>query len=373
MASEIAGPRAPAVLVRYAVLTYLNRTSRGRPIRKVPRKAVRTAASPPPQWDADIVVPVYNDFEGISGVLDLLRREAPQFNSIVLVDDCSIDTRIAPLLSVFRDSVPNAVLIENARNLGFLRTCNRGLEASKHDVIILNTDIELPVGALGRLVDVLRAKGDIASVTPFSSNAYGAGFPDLNYDSGRPFGATTAQIDTAFQAIGPFEPIEIPRGVGFCMAMSRTAIERVGVFDTDFGAGYGEEANFCLRAHGEGFRNLLAPNIYVYHKAGQSFGASSQRKAREGLVRLLARHPDYVGLVRTYLEGGEARAVNFAALVRLAEDLSGRSVLQRDAPLLHRAPDGTTASLALNGEVYQFAFASRDIGEKVFGLAGLRG
>jgi len=277
--------------------------------------------------------------------------------------------RVAPLLHAFRDAVPNALLLENERNIGFLQTCNRGLGVSTRDVVILNTDIELPPGALGRLFEVLRADSDIATVTPFSSNAYGAGFPDLNYDNSRPFGATTSQIDHAFQAVGPLEPIEIPRGVGFCMAMSRRAIDSVGVFDEDFGAGYGEEADFCLRARGAGFRNLLAPNVYVHHKAGQSFGASSQRKAREGLIRLLARHPGYAGMVQNYLEESEPRAVNFAVLVQLLKDMSGEPVASGLAAPLHTGPNGATASLTYNGEAYHFGFANSAIAAEVFDLA----
>ena len=373
IAFEIAGPRAPAVLARYAALTYLNRTSRGRPIRKGPTRLSRSSAPRSSQWDADVVVPVYNDFEGVSGVLDVLRQEAAQFERIRLVHDCSTDVRVAPLLRAFGTEVPNAALIENERNLGFLQSCNRGLKESKNDIIILNTDIELPLGALGRLMETLCSDPDVASVTPFSSNAYAAGFPDLNYDNKRPFGATTAQIDAAFQAIGPFEPIDIPRGVGFCMAMSRNAIEKVGVFDPAFGAGYGEEADFCLRARQMGFRNLLAPNVYVYHRAGQSFGSSAQRRAREALIRLLVRHSDYPQLVRDYLEAGEARAVSFAALMRLAEDIGGSGGSQGDPRLQTKGADGRRATVMLNGETHHFTFASPDIADMVFALAGTRG
>lgn len=372
MAFEIAGPRAPAVLARYAALTYLNRTSRGLPIQALPKNASGTSAEIT-HWDADIVVPVYNDFEGICGVLNTLRREAPQSHNIILVHDCSTDARVAPVLRSFAETVVNAVLIENERNLGFLQTCNRGLNASTRDVIILNTDIELPPGALGRLIDTLRTDTAIATVTPFSSNAYGAGFPDLNYENARPFGATTEQIDAAFQAIGPFEPIEIPRGVGFCMAMSRSAIDRVGVFDEEFGAGYGEEADFCLRARQAGYRNILALNTYVHHKAGQSFGASSRGRAREALLRLLLRHPDYAGLVRDYLDSGKARAVGFAALIQLAMDVGGQICTEDNAPHLQRAPNGLSATIALNGESYQFSFANHRTADEVLDLVRLAG
>lgn len=386
MAFQIAGPRALSVLAQYGALTYLNRTSRRRPIAKVPRLAVTPPGSAhqarggAKHWDADIVVPIYNDFDGIKGLLDVLRQEAEQFGRIFLVHDCSTDERLTPLLRAFRDGVPRATLIENERNLGFVQTCNRGLQASEKDVIILNTDIELPPGALGRIFDVLHGSDDIATVTPFSSSAYGAGFPDLNYGNERPFGATTAQIDHAFQTVGPFAPIDIPRGVGFCMAISRRVMEEIGVFDTDFGQGYGEEADFCLRARKAGRRNVIAPNVYVHHRSGQSFGGAWQKKARAGQIRFLERHPDYAGLMRAYLQKGEARAVNFAALAALLRDVTGQDLVvgralkdatQRTTPRLQIADNRLAARLSLSKEAYEFAFADSDTATEVAKFAGL--
>lgn len=385
MAVQIAGAKAPSVLAQYAALTYLNRTSRARAIRTVPQRhapnVVASEATNPDRWDADIVVPVYNDFEGVRRLLQALSDEASCFANIIIVHDCSPDERVQPLIQEFGQRVPNAHVLQNDRNLGFLQTCNRGLQLSVRDAVILNTDIEIPRGALGRLLAVLQAGDDIASVTPFSSNAYGAGFPDLNYENRRPFGATTAEIDAAFQTIGALDPIEIPRGVGFCMAMSRLAIDAVGLFDTDFGAGYGEEADFCLKARAAGFRNVLAPNVYVYHQAGQSFGTSSTTKARGGLVRLLARHPEYPRLVRSYLSQNAARVVNFAALAALAEQLSSElpraiATPQRGAPQHPGSRPyievyASEAHLVFEGERYDFSFAHGEVLRDAMRLARL--
>lgn len=387
MALRVAGWRAPRVLAGYAQLTILNRTSRGRRINSVP-KLLDPRSTPVSRlggndvWDADIVVPVYNDFEGLTGLLPALRAEAPAFNSVILVHDYSSDPRIAPLLHQFGAACPNGIVLENDRNLGFLKSCNRGLTLSERDSIILNTDIEVPPGALGRVLSTLRTRGDVATATPFSSNAYGAGFPDLNYDNRRPFGATTAQIDRAFQSMGPLKPIEIPRGVGFCMAISRRAIDRIGVFDECFGEGYGEEADFCLRARKAGFSNLLATDAYVYHKSGQSFGTSSRARARAALVKLLTRHPSYPSLVRDYLNAGRARAVAFAALIELSRILSDREPEEysehdgADCPMIRPrligGGDPRFMQLRYLCETYEFYFGDFATADEARKLAGLR-
>ena len=371
-AFEIAGAGAPTVLARYVRLTLLNRTSRRRAIAKVPEVVEGTTepadrADKPRGEPGDVVIPVYNAFEDTRGLLEALKKEADGLGSIIIVHDCSSDDRIAPLLKEFRDEVPRARLLENERNLGFVETCNRGLEAATRDVIILNTDIELPPGALGRMLEILRSSKDIATVTPFSNSAYGVGFPDLNYFNERPFNATSEEVDKAFQTLANLAPIEIPRGVGFCMAISADVIANIGTFSRDFAQGYGEEADFCMRAGAAGFSNVIAPNAYVFHKGGQSFGGTWQTKARAGQIRFLSRHPQYPAMVQAYLEANEARALGFAALIALTRLKSTRG------PEVKTESKGkaVVAFVSLGEETHSFEFANAETARQAFEFAGL--
>ena len=353
-AVEVGGLAAPRLLTLYAGLTYLNRTSRSRPIRGVPRRsATRGVKVGADGRGVDVVVPIFNNFDGTQKLLEALRWDSAQLGGIILVNDASTDARIAPMLRAFCKDVAGAVLVENEQNSGFVATCNRGLASSTKDVVILNTDIELPRGAVARLAGTLRSAPNIATVTPLSNNAYCAGIPHLNYVNERPFAAATDEIDKAFQSLGALEPIDVPRGVGFCMAMSRDVVERIGSFSPEFDRGYGEEADFSLRARQLGYRNVIAPNIYVYHAGGESFGSAWQTAARLGLLRLLHRHPSYVGLMREYLASSSVRAVGFAALVGLARQISGRDIRifigPNGAPPSHNPDNGPILQTDLAG------------------------
>lgn len=376
--------RAPIVLGRYATLTYLNRTSRQRPINKLPAldsthswATVTCESVAKTKWDGplgDVVVPVYNNFEDTRGLLESLPQQGASIGKIIVVNDCSTDRRIAPLIKDFADRYSQAVVLNNATNLGFVHACNRGLTVSDRDCIILNTDIELPPGSMGRLLHVLQSSEKIATVTPFSNSAYAVGVPHLNYHNANPFRAETAEIDACFQALRPLAPIALPRGVGFCMAISRQTINRLGPFRECFGQGYGEEADFCLRASNLGLHSVLAPHVYVYHKGEQSFGDSAKRRAREGAIRLLELHPSYVSTVARYLQGGEARVVGFAAMVLLAQRISGQETLRPEPNkrlIFHEPPEalepellleknatGVTATLRLAAETYRFRFSN---------------
>ena len=125
---QVAGLRAPLVLARYARLVYFNRTSERRPILRAAMGASGMSVSTE-QPGGDIVIPIYNNFEDTRALLDALKSDGAQTGKLILVHDCSTDDRIAPMLAAYCKDVPHAVLIENDQNLGFVKTCNRGIAA----------------------------------------------------------------------------------------------------------------------------------------------------------------------------------------------------------------------------------------------------
>jgi glycosyltransferase involved in cell wall biosynthesis len=82
--------------------------------------------------------------------------------------------------------------------------------------------------------------------------------------------------------------------VGFCMLITRRALEMVGPFDGEaFGAGYGEENDFCQRAIAAGFVNLIADHTFVYHRGRGSFGEAGDHLTTKNLALVVSRHPRY--------------------------------------------------------------------------------
>ena len=229
-AIEEAGLAAPRVLSRFAAQTVLNRTSRRRTIKRV-RAIVRMPASngqenPLTAPSGDVIIPVYNNCEDTAALLAALEADTSFEGRIIIVHDCSTDARLAPMLAAFASRMERVALLENPRNLGFVKSCNRGFAASREDVVILNTDITLPAGAVNRLLSRLQSAPGIATVTPFSNSAYGVGLPDLLYANAVPFGARVEAVDAALQSLMPTEPVNLATGIGFCLAMSRNAIDQ---------------------------------------------------------------------------------------------------------------------------------------------------
>ena len=386
---DAGGWRAPWLMVRYARLVILNRTSKNRLITSVPqRKEPRLpdiALSPRDEPDGDVVIPIYNNFTDTISLLAALDNDTSINGRIILVHDCSTDDRLSPALRGFAARRDHTTLLENERNLGFVETCNRGMAESTRDVVILNTDIGLPRGAVRRILNRLQSDSGIATVTPYSNLAYGVGIPELLYENTLPFGAQIEEIDRSLQSIASVAEIRLPAGVGFCMGMSRRALSALGGFDKNFGLGYGEETDFCLRADAIGMKNVLASDVFVAHHRGKSFGATWQEKSRKGTLKVLARHPNYVsGKLESYLQQGEARAVALAALVRLAEELSGEKTRIRDRVqsetdppasaarypelTIVEKPGCTSATLNYANESYRFQFSGRDLVSQTLAL-----
>ena len=64
----------------------------------------------------------------------------------------------------------------------------------------------------------------------------------------------------------------VPLVHGFCFAIKRKVIDKIGYFDdVSFPRGYGEENDYCFRATDAGFILALATHTYIYHAKSKSY------------------------------------------------------------------------------------------------------
>lgn len=244
----------------------------------------------------DIILPVYNAYEYTKTCLaSVVANTNLKFHTLVIINDKSPDERILPMLQDFVESHKqdsNIVLINNKENLGFVRTVNVGMRHSSNDVVLLNSDTEVTSGWLEKMQTCAYSKPMVASVTPLSNNATIASVPVYLAENKLPQGFSLEQyakeIEQCSQKLYP----ELCTGHGFCMYITRQAINHVGLFDEEtFGLGYGEENDFSYRAMQHGYVHLLADDTFVYHKGTQSFSPSSVSKAANHLNILRKRYP----------------------------------------------------------------------------------
>ena len=323
---QLAGLKAPGLLWRYVKLSLFLKKTAGKTIHRAAMK-IDSRIKKDFENEAnrgDIIIPVYNNFEDVKNLLQQIDQSRFDAKQVIIIDDASTDERISPLLLAFSQAAENRFLINNKNNLGFVGSINRGLDVSKNDVIILNTDIVLPDNALSRLFNHLWEDPNVATVTPFTNAGYLVGFPHLTQLNSLPWQASVDDIDRCFQQFHSLTTIDVPSGVGFCMAISRQSLNTVSRFDDAYSPGYGEETDFCLRARKAGFRNVIAPDLFVYHRNSGSFDKlKAQNLKRKNALRILQSHPEYQKILEDYFAAGEAELLSFLALILLCEHLSG--------------------------------------------------
>jgi len=220
---------------------------------------------------------------------------------MIVNDRCSTGLGVKGVLTHWRQRTGNRwQFLFQPQNLGFVATVNRGMEMTGGDVVLLNSDTEVTTGWLESLQRCLASDPAIATATPWTNNGEIASLP--NFCEANPAPADREGVAAVIAASGTACYPDLPTAVGFCMAISRHALNQLGLFDTEtFGVGYGEENDFSMRAQWAGLRNVLCDDVYVVHLGGRSFGPLGLRPDETSMQKLLALHPSYLELVQEFI------------------------------------------------------------------------
>jgi len=243
----------------------------------------------------DVLIPVYNGLqetlECINSALEARKRNRTP-HRLVVIDDATPVPALAKALKVLAGK-GKITLVNNTVNLGFIRTMNRAMAMSPDkDVVWLNADTRVHGNWLDRLRNIAHSSDDIASVTPFTNNGELMSFPQSQVSHAMPSACEQAELDTLAQQTNT-APIEIETGCGFCLYIKRAALNQVGYLDeVHLARGYGEETDWCLRAHSFGWRHMGAPNVFVAHQGGISFGAEKTLRVAQNNAILRRRYPN---------------------------------------------------------------------------------
>ena len=262
----------------------------------------------------DIVIPVYRNHALTQRCVEsVLHTPDPFIGAIHLINDATPEPELEQYCrQVAQDE--RVTLVEHSENQGFVVSVNEGFKlAGDRDVVILNSDAEVPKNWLSRLKAVADQNPRSASIMPFSNNATICSYPHFCEDNELPDGLSLEEVDALFADANAGQVIEIPTGVGFCMYLRRAAIDDVGVFDADaFGRGYGEENDWCLRATKKGWKHLLAADVFVYHAGGASFGSEAVDYQANALAVISERYPDYERQIAAFIEADPIEPARYA-------------------------------------------------------------
>lgn len=225
----------------------------------------------------------------------------------VLVDNASGDRTVEAVEEAF----PSVRIVALDSNVGFARAANRGIVASAgRFVLFLNSDAQLPPGAVARLVAHLDASPRAGAVgaalqgadgssqfacgrflTPWNQFAESAGLSRLV-----PFGGFRRSYDlTELDA----EFVDVDWCVGACLLVRRDALDEVGRFDVRFFM-YSEDEDLCLRLRKAGWTVVHSPAVVVSHRGGASASRALDRMRKEARESQNAFARKHFGLLGSF-------------------------------------------------------------------------
>lgn len=248
-----------------------------------------------------ICIPVFGGFDVFAQCfVSVLRHTDPEDAQLLICDDASVDPKFRALV---RDTVEQGEwqhkvhYLRRSVNEGFVESVNAGLRASAPaDVIVLNSDCIVSDGWLPGMRAAAESDSRVATATALTNAGTIVSVPTRNVAVPRLQQNLTPEgvAESIGQTSLGLHP-DLPTCVGHCVYIRRMALELVGLLDTAFSPGYGEEVDFSQRCIVHGLRHVLADGVFIYHRHGGSFGHSEQVQTlrREHDEIVASRYPYY--------------------------------------------------------------------------------
>ena len=223
----------------------------------------------------DAVVVTYDSASTIDACLRALLAQ-PDIASLRVVDNGSRDDTVRRVEAIAAID-PRIVLLRQPGNPGFAAGCNAGAVASLGGeaspwLLFANPDIELPAGALGRLL--------VHAVTRPRLGALGADLRDVDGRRDKAARRRDLALGRMLRAAGrrgaldvepddtlPVQAVEACSGA--LMLVPRTAFEAIGGWDVGYRL-HVEDLDFCRRLRDAGFDVAVANDVNVLHHRGVS-------------------------------------------------------------------------------------------------------
>lgn len=251
----------------------------------------------------DVIVPVYAGLEVLRSCLEsVFDSEVKTAFELIVIDDASPDLAIRAYIEQLA-AEKKITLIRNPVNLGFTASVNRGMVLhSERDVVLLNADTLVCEGWLDRIRQAALSAPTIGTVTPLTNNGQLVSYPVPTKANPMLSPTEIQRVDQLAKQLNAGAIVDLPTGIGFCLYIRRPCLEAAGYFDTDqFGRGYGEETDFCLRAAAKGWRNVCAADVYIGHQGSVSFGQEKATLVGYNMPKVAALHPEYKILCGRFL------------------------------------------------------------------------
>ena len=227
-----------------------------------------------------VLIPVYNQIDYTLKCLASISRQMPTVTmEIVVADDCSTDATAQVLARI--DGI---AVVRHPENLGFLRSCNRAVDACRGEFIfLLNNDTTVHAGWLDKLVETFSAHPDAGVVGsklvyPDGSlqEAGGIVWKDA---SGWNYGRNG---DPGAPEFNYFREVDYVSGAA--ILFPRELFLALGKFDENLAPAYYEDTDFAFSVRKIGKKVYFQPASVITHFEGKSHGIDERSGIKQHQV-----------------------------------------------------------------------------------------
>lgn len=227
----------------------------------------------------DIVIPSYKNAKYLQLTIDSVRKNSPEANIIVVNSGDDQETYN------YLQSQHDLALIHSPERLSFSQAVNKGLQASKRDVVILNNDVIVGKNWLQPLKD---SPFDLTN--PFSNCDMGWIHdrslsvgplklrPNMFLDEVDP--RDLMNTESPYRDIVARDQPQQSWVAFYATYIKRCVIEQVGKLDETFVNG-GEDYDFCRRAVKQGFTCGHVFSSFVFHFGGKTRKLSEEENYQQ--------------------------------------------------------------------------------------------
>jgi GT2 family glycosyltransferase/glycosyltransferase involved in cell wall biosynthesis len=216
-----------------------------------------------------VIIPVYNKFRTTYNCLKSIIEQLPKASfEIIIADDCSHDeTLFAGFLLA-----GGVRFVRNAKNQGFVRTCNAGAALARGKYLLfLNNDTLVRANWLDELVatfDAVPNVGIVGSKLLFEDGLLQeVGGVIWRLGDGWNWGRGGDPNDPRYCFLRDSDYVS-----GAALMIERELFEQLRGFDEHFLPAYYEDADLCFRVRATGKRVVVQPASEIVHLEGVSAG-----------------------------------------------------------------------------------------------------
>jgi GT2 family glycosyltransferase len=284
-------------------------------------------------------------------ISSVLEHSGGELANLIIVNDNSPDSGVREYLEGLDGSDPRIKIINNSENLGYLRSCNKGIAASKNDVVLLNSDTVATGGWLKKMIACACSSADIAAVSPLTNNSILCSVPMICAENVVPEDIGIERYARIVEECSLKRYRVMPSCFGFCMFVKRAVIDEIGMLDEAYGKGYYEEIDFCCRAREAGYKNVLCDDTYIHHYGSVSFSTEKNSLSTENEKVISQRYPYILGEMRAYIDEKAISDIQLNLMVHTMLWASGRKTVFF---MLHKNPFDTAEHVRGGVEYYMW-------------------